>query len=115
MFPKWECRFPKWERIENTVRVISRPILIQFSKKYPDAEQPIKSWYYEAKKARWKNSNEIKRQYTTASILKNGRVVFNIGGNKYRLIVAIHYKSRIVYIRFIGTHQEYDLINAETI
>ncbi len=115
MFPFWESGFPKWEGIKNTMRIISRPILIQFCKNHPDAEQPIKSWYYEAHKARWGNSNEIKRQYITASILKNGRVIFNICGNRYRLIVAINYKSKIVYIRFIGTHREYNLINAETI
>lgn len=97
------------------MKIIARPILREFIKRNRDAEQPIKSWYQEARHARWKNPNEIKGQYRSASILKNGRVVFNICGNKYRLIVAIHYNSQIVYIRFIGNHQEYDLINAETI
>ena len=115
MFPKWEYKFPQWEERKNKVRIISRPTLIRFWKVHPDAEQPIKAWYNEAKKAQWGNSSKIKKQYLKASILKNGRVIFNIGGNKYRLIVAIHYTSKIVYIRFIGTHQEHDLINAEII
>ena len=97
------------------MRVIARPILIQFGRRCKDADQSIKAWYQEAKRAKWKNSNEIKAQYGSASVLKNGRVVFNICGNKYRLVVAINHKSGIVFIRFIGTHQEYDLINAETI
>lgn len=97
------------------MRVIARPILIKFGKQHRDADQSIKAWYQEARKAEWKNGNEIKKQYGTASIIKNGRVVFNICGNKYRLIVAIKYEQKIAYIRFIGTHQEYDLINAGTI
>ena len=97
------------------MRVIARPILIQFGKRYKDAEQSIRAWYQEARRADWGNSNELKQQYGTASILRNGRVVFNICGNKYRLVVAIKYGSKIVYVRFIGTHQECDLIDAKTI
>jgi mRNA interferase HigB len=115
LFPKWECGFPLWEGCNNVVRVIARPILIQFVKRHKDAEQSIRAWYHEVKKAEWESSNEIKALYGAASVLKNGRVVFNICGNKYRLIVAMKYKPKIVYIRFIGTHQDYDLIDAETI
>jgi len=97
------------------VRVLARPILIQFGKRHKDAEQSIRAWYHEAKKADWNNSNEIKERYGTASVLKKGRVIFNICGNKYRLVVAIKYKPKIVYIRFIGTHKEYDTIDAEAI
>lgn len=97
------------------MRVIARPVLIHFAKRHKDAEQSIRAWYHEARKADWKHSNEIKALYGTASVLKNGRVVFNICGNKYRLITAIKFKPKIVYIRFIGTHHEYDMINAETI
>ena len=97
------------------MRVIARPILIKFGKRLKDAEESIRAWYQETRRADWDNSNELRRQYGTASVLGNGRVVFNIGGNKYRLVVAINFRAKIVYIRFIGTHQEYDLIDAETI
>lgn len=79
------------------------------------AEQALLSWYAEAKSADWKTSADIKAKYKSASILKDSRVVFNICGNKYRLIVRINYPFSIVYIRFIGTHKEYDKINVEEI
>ncbi len=82
---------------------------------HQDSEQPLRSWYYEAKKDEWKTPSDIKKKYKSASILKNKRVVFNIAGNKYRLVVAIKYNFQIVYIRFIGTHTEYNKINAEKI
>jgi mRNA interferase HigB len=78
-----------------------------------DSEQPLKAWYREARQAQWNNPNEIKVKYKTASILRNNKVVFNIAGNKYRLIVHINYKLKIVDIIFIGTHSEYDKINVE--
>jgi len=82
---------------------------------HEDAEQPLKAWFQEAKRANWKNPNEIKTQYAQASILKSHRVVFNIAGNKYRLVVRINYDFGMAYIRFVGTHKEYDNIDAETI
>jgi mRNA interferase HigB len=84
-------------------------------KQYADSEQPLLSWYAEVKKAEWKNPNHIKDHYRSASILKKSRVVFNIAGNKYRLVVKIHYDAGIVFIRFIGTHEEYDTIDPENI
>lgn len=80
-----------------------------------DAEQPLKAWYSEADKADWASPADVKAQYASASILGNNRMVFNIAGNKYRLITVIHYRVRTVYIRFIGTHQEYDSIDAHTV
>ena len=97
------------------MHVISRPRIIDFWKENPDAEQPLKSWYAEAKKARWRTPNQIKANYASASMLKNQRVVFNIAGNKYRLVVKVLYKAQTVYIRFIGNHADYDKIDAETI
>lgn len=96
------------------MRVIAKRTLRDFWEKHPDAEQPLKAWHAEAEAA-WENPAEIKEQYGTASILKDSRVVFNVGGNKYRLIVKINYVYQICYIRFIGTHQEYDRIDAETV
>ncbi|NPA37538.1 MAG: type II toxin-antitoxin system HigB family toxin [Chlorobi bacterium] len=97
------------------MRVIAKKILREFWTKYADSEEYLKTWYKEASKAEWKNPNEIKLQYPKASILKSGRVVFNIVGNKYRLIVDINYIRQWVFIRFIGTHKDYDKINADNI
>lgn len=97
------------------MRVIAVSTLRTFWEKHPDAEQPIKAWLEEARKAKWTQPSDIKANYGSASILKNRRVVFNIKGNDYRLIVAIAYKLSIVYIKFIGTHKEYDAVDAETI
>ncbi|MBW6536441.1 MAG: type II toxin-antitoxin system HigB family toxin [Mariniphaga sp.] len=97
------------------MRVIAKKILRDFWGKYTYSEEQLKTWYKEASKAKWKNPNQIKGEYTKASILKSGRVVFNIGGNKYRLVVDINYERQWVFIRFIGTHNEYDKIDADKI
>lgn len=82
---------------------------------YTDAIQPALAWYRRALKANWTTPAEVKADFKSASILKDGRVVFNIAGNKYRLVVWINYAYSIVYIRFIGTHTQYDRIDAQTI
>jgi mRNA interferase HigB len=95
--------------------IIAIKALKEFWKKHPDSEQPLSAWYAEAKNTEWKKPADISRLYRSASILANNRIVFNIKGNNYRLVVAINYDYRIVYIRFIGTHKEYDKINAKEI
>ncbi|MDA3835641.1 MAG: type II toxin-antitoxin system HigB family toxin [Spirochaetales bacterium] len=97
------------------MRIITLRTLKQFWLKKPDAEKTLKAWHAEAKAADWQSPTEIKAQYRSASILQDSRVVFNICGNKYRLIVKINYHFSIIYIRFIGTHKKYDTINAEEI
>lgn len=97
------------------MRVIALSTLRSFWEVHPDAEQPLKAWHQEATKASWTKPADIKAQYRNASVLKNRRVVFNIKGNDYRLIVAIACKLQIVYVKFVGTHKEYDNVNAETI
>ncbi|KDC71435.1 PF09907 family protein [Bordetella bronchiseptica MBORD632] len=97
------------------MRVIALSTLRQFWEKHPAAEQPLKAWVDEASKARWAQPADIKAQYRSASILKNRRVVFNIKGNDYRLIVAVAFKLGIVYVKFVGTHVEYDRVDAETV
>ncbi|QTN27612.1 type II toxin-antitoxin system HigB family toxin [Rhodoferax sp. AJA081-3] len=82
---------------------------------YRDAEQPLKAWFEEVSHANWQQPSDIKAQYGNASILKNRRVVFNIKGNDYRLVVAVSYKMQLVFVKFIGTHRAYDAIDAETI
>jgi mRNA interferase HigB len=95
------------------MRIIAKSTLVSFWEKYSDSEQPLKAWYREAKNAVWKTPVDIKEQYRNASILKKGRVVFNIAGNKYRLLVEVVYQIGVVYVKFVGTHKQYDAINAE--
>ena len=86
-----------------------------FWERHPDAEQALRAWYADARRAQWNNPQDIRNTYVSASIIANNRVVFNIRGNTYRLIVAINYPLHIVYIRFIGTHADYDQIDATTV
>ena len=97
------------------MRVIAKKILREFWNKHPDCEQQLKAWYREAENAEWKTPAEIKKDYPSASILQNNRIVFNIKGNSYRLVVRINYYYQMVWIRFIGTHAEYDKIDANKI
>ena len=80
-----------------------------------DVHEPILAWYRQVLKADWSSPAEVKREFGTASVLRDGRVVFNIAGNKYRMVVQINYPYRVVYVRFIGTHSQYDRIDAQTI
>ena len=97
------------------MRIISKSTLRTFWTKHKDCEEQLKSWYKEAEEARWKGPRDIKRDYTAASFLPDNRVVFNIKGNNYRLVVKINYDYGIVWIRFVGTHRQYDKINASKI
>ncbi len=99
------------------MRIIARSTLKQFYEipSYGDSKEALEAWYHEAKRADWDSWKAIKEKYGNASILKNNRVVFNICGNKYRLVVKIHYEAQVTYIKFVGTHKEYDKINAEEI
>ena len=97
------------------MRIIAVSYLRAFWKKHPNAEQALKSWVDEVKHAAWKQPADIKGQYRSASVLKNRRVVFNLKGNDYRLVVSVAYRYRAVYVKFVGTHAEYDAIDAETV
>ncbi|WP_163848074.1 type II toxin-antitoxin system HigB family toxin [Pseudooceanicola aestuarii] len=97
------------------MRIISRPTLRAFGERFPDAKTQLDAWWAEAKRASWRTPSDIKELYRNASILKGGRVVFNICGNKYRLVVKFDYEMGIGLIRFVGTHKEYDQINAEDV
>ncbi len=99
------------------MRVISVKKLKDFWLKaaHRDSEQSLRAWYMEAKRGNWSNAHQIKRVYGTASIIGNERIVFNICGNKYRLVVAVKYDFKIFYIRFIGTHSQYDSIDVKEI
>lgn len=97
------------------MRIIAVKTLKDFWNKHNDAEQHLRAWYAEAKNADWKKPADITKLYRSASILTNKRVVFNIKGNDYRLVNAINYEFKIIYVRFIGTNKEYDKINAKEI
>jgi len=96
-------------------RIIAKKTLREFWEKHADSEQYLKTWFDTARTSNWKNPNDIKRTFVNASIIKQNRVVFNIKGNSYRLIVQFNYVRQWAFIRFIGTHAEYDRISAETI
>jgi mRNA interferase HigB len=97
------------------MRIIAINQLKRFWEKYPDSEQPFLAWIDEAKIAEWKTPADIKAHFTTASILKSRRVVFNIKGNDFRLVVAVAYRFGAVYIKFVGTHKQYDAVDANTV
>lgn len=98
------------------MRVIAKRTLRGFWEQgYDDAKTPLTEWYNMMLKASWATPQELKGDIRSASILKGGRVVFNIGGNKYRVIVSIRYTQQIAWVRFVGTHTQYDQVNAETI
>ncbi len=97
------------------MRIIAKSTLKKFWESHPDAEQPLKAWHDEEKKAKWDSFQDIKNQFRLASILGNDRVVFNIKGNDYRLIVLILFRRGKAFIRFVGTHREYDKIDAKNI
>ena len=99
------------------MRIIAFRTLREFFEKpeYSDSEVSLRAWYHDTKIAEWENSNELKEQYKNASIVGTGRVVFNIKGNDYRLVVAIDYEFQVIFIRFIGTHKQYDKIDSKTI
>ena len=97
------------------MRIIARGTLREFWERHADAEQPLKSWFREASHATWRNPSEVKAMYRSASIVGGGRVVFNIAGNKYRLVVKVNYPYGIVYVRFVGTHRQYDKIDVTEI
>lgn len=97
------------------MRVIAVKTLKEYWRKFPQAEQPLLAWHEEAHVANWDNPNELKAQYRNASILTDKRVVFNIHGNTYRLIVDIEYRLKIVFIVWFGTHKEYDKVDAKNV
>lgn len=97
------------------MRIIARSTLRDYWEQHPQAEHPLKAWFREAAAADWNSPEDVKRHYGHASFQKSSRVVFNIGGNKYRLVAQINYAFKIIYVRFVGSHEDYDKVDAETI
>lgn len=97
------------------MRIISKKALKDFWEREPSAQGELEAWHAEAKEANWRTPTEVKTFYGNASILRDGRVVFNICGNRYRLVAWINYEFFTIYVRFVGTHAEYDEIDAQTV
>lgn len=97
------------------MRVIAKSTLKAFWEKHEEAEVPLKTWYKIAEKSDWRDGHEVKRTYADASIIGSNRIVFNIKGNKYRIVVYAVFKVKKIFIRFVGTHQQYDRIDVKTI
>jgi len=97
------------------VRIIAKRTLRTFWKRYPKAKDPLEAWHQEVARADWATPSDVKVQFRSASMLQGNRVAFNIAGNHYRLIVKINYPYRVIYIRFIGSHTDYDTIDVTTI
>ncbi len=96
-------------------RIFAKRTLREFWNKYPESEQYLKTWYDTAMSCDWRTPSDVKRSYANASILKSGRIVFNIKGNSFRLVTKFNFEKQWIFIRFIGTHSEYDKIDANTI
>lgn len=97
------------------MRIIARSTLRSFWQQHPDAKQPLLTWFRDTRLRVWQGPQDIKAAHASASFLRDNRVVFNIGGNKYRLVVRVNYAVKQVFVRFIGTHAAYDKIDAERI
>lgn len=97
------------------MRVIAKRTLVQFYENHADAKTPLLAWHDFVLKSEWKTPQDIKNDFATASFVGNNLVVFNIGGNNYRLVVEIAYQIGVVWVKFIGTHSDYDKIDVETI
>lgn len=115
LFPIRELLYICLLKIQNLKRIIAKRTLREFWEKHPDCEQYLKTWYDIAWRADWKSPNDIKDTFASTSVIANNRVVFNIRGNNYRLVVKFNYERQWAFIRFIGTHAEYDKIDATTI
>jgi len=97
------------------MRIISRKALREFWERHPDARGSLDAWYADVKTADWEKPSDIKNTYANASLIGDDRVVFNINGNRFRLVVLVRYKYKMAYVRFIGTHQDYDRIDVATV
>ncbi|MCW3086573.1 MAG: hypothetical protein JWP12_3939 [Bacteroidetes bacterium] len=97
------------------MHLISRPKLMEFWKKHPDSETPLKLWFKRVEKAKWKNFNELKKEFPSADYVKDDRIVFNIKGNNYRIVVLVFFTGQKMFIRFVGTHTEYDKIDVSKV
>ena len=97
------------------MRILSRKALRQFWEEHPEAEQPLLAWYREVEQANWETPAHVMERFPKASIVGSDRVVFRIRGGSYRIVARVFYPGRLVYIRFVGTHEEYERIDVEEV
>lgn len=97
------------------MRIVAKRTLREFWRAHTDAEQPLKTWYAHVKRARWQGPADVRSVFGAADFVAGNRVIFDIGGNKYRLVGKINYRRRVVFVRFVGTHREYDRVDPETV
>ncbi len=97
------------------MQIVARKVLIQFWTRHPQAEMPLRNWYAIVSRAMWRSPADVKAEFRTADFVSDNRVIFNVAGNKYRLIVHVSYEYRRVLVKFIGTHAEYDRIDPRTV
>ena len=115
MFPIWELIIIFASGNKLMERIFAKSTLRQFWEKHTDTEQYLKTWYDTAMNSIWETPNDVKKTYANASILKNSRIVFNIKGNSYRLVTKFNFEKRWIFIRFIGSHADYEKIDANAI
>jgi mRNA interferase HigB len=115
MFPYWEFLIIFASLSKLMDRIFAKSTLRNFWETHPDSEQYLKTWFDTAMSSNWNTPNEVKQTYVNASVLKESRIVFNIKGNSYRLVAKFNFEKQWIFIRFIGTHDEYDKIDANTI
>lgn len=111
---QWDVNIPKWDYYAQ-MRIIAQSALREFWEKHPQAKEPLRVWYAQALGAQWKTPADIKAQFRNASIVGHNRVVFNLKGNDFRLVVAVAYRAGVLFIKFVGTHEEYDKIDVTTV
>lgn len=105
----------KDQQVHGGMRVIAVRTLREFWERHPETEQPLRAWYHEVQKCAWKKPDDILKDFPKARPIKNNRCIFEINHNDYRLIIQTHYNRGIIFIRFVGTHSEYDKVDATTI
>jgi mRNA interferase HigB len=115
MFPYWEFLIIFASLFVHMDRIFAKSTLKNFWEQHPDSEQYLKTWFDTAMSSNWTTPNEVKQTYVNASVLKDSRIDFNIKGNSYRLVAKFNFRKQWIFIRFIGTHVEYDKIDANTI
>jgi mRNA interferase HigB len=115
MFPYWEFPIIFASSFKFMERIFAKSTLRNFWEIHPDSEQYLKTWYDTAMSSDWKTPNEVKQTFINASVLRDSRIIFNIKGNSYRLVAKFNFEKQWIFIRFIGTHFEYDRIDANTI
>ena len=116
-FPVWEtkCCFPLWEMLEKEMRIIARSTIAQYAENHPNAKVSLDHWVSVTRAAQWRSINDVVGSFSKAKAINRERVRFEVAGGNYRLIVSFHFPLQIAYVKFVGTHEEYDRVDAATV